>query len=140
MAYAPFVTAGTQLKLDISGTYTNVPGVEQITSSGGDKTTVDVTAISDTAAVEIGGKTIFGSLQIPLFWDPLDTVHQAIYTAAVTSGSTSNIKISFPTATARVMTCTGGHFKLSGLDLSKDAGGKMTFEYVMSGAPTFGAS
>lgn len=130
---ANYATAGTQLKLDISGTYTNVPNVLTLTASGADKTSVDVTPISSTATVEIGATTTYGQFDMELAWDPDDTVHQALYTAATTANTTSNIKIQLPSGpTNDVITCTGGYFKFGGWSFDNQGAIKISFTYVIS--------
>lgn len=138
---ANYATNPTQLKLDISGTYTDVPQVLELTSSGADKTAIDVTPISSSSTVEIGASTTYGEFTIRMAWDPDNAVHQALYTAATTSGSTSNIKIQMPSGiTTDVITCTGGYFKFGGWNFENQGAIQMTVTYVISGAPTIAST
>jgi len=135
MPYDASTTAGTQLKLDISSTYTNVPGVLSIQGSGAQKTKIEYTALSDTGKKFKGGIPEYGELSIEVAWDPSDTVHQALLTAAQTSNSTSNIKVICSDTGAAEVAYTGGYFDAPQFGWEKDAINKITFKYVCAGAP-----
>lgn len=135
MPYAASTTAGTQLKLDISSTYTNVPGVQSIQGSGAQKTKVEYTALSDTGKKFLGGIPEYGQLAIVLAWDPADTVHQAILTAAQAANSTSNIKVICSDTGAAEVAYTGGYFDAPQFGWDKDALNILTVNYVCAGAP-----
>lgn len=136
MPYATSLTAGTVLKHKISSVFTAVPGVRSIGGSGSSKTKVDVTALSDTAKKYLGGFPDYGELNVELMWDPGDSVHQAILTAAQTSGTTSDIQITMTDAGAATVEYTGGYWDAPQFSWENETYNKLTLKYVPAGAPS----
>lgn len=135
MSYTPWSTQGTQLKLTISSTPTLVPGVESIDISGGQKKTIEVTALSDTAAVFVTGLPDLGTLGFTLFWDPANTVHQALYTAYTTPNSVSAFTITCSDAGTADITFNAS---VNGWDwpLGKDQGAQVKVSAKITGSVT----
>jgi hypothetical protein len=78
MPYAASHTAGTLVKIKISGTYTLIPGLQNFTNDGGEKGEIDTTPLNATAKTSVGGTPDYGTWTGELAWDPGDTVHQAL--------------------------------------------------------------
>jgi hypothetical protein len=107
MPYDAFVVDGTQLKVTISASPTLIPGVQSFSGPTGTKTTIEYTAISDTAKKKKGGKPDFGTVTFTIAWDPADTTHAYLLTAYNTAGSTDTFTILCSDAGAATMVFSG---------------------------------
>lgn len=70
--------AGSVLSYPVSATPTAVPGVGTISTSGGEKTDIRVTSISDEDEQFIGGRRSAIEMSFPMYWDPTDTAQAAM--------------------------------------------------------------
>lgn len=73
--------AGSLFKYTVSASLTTIPGVGGISFSGGDKTDIEVTSISDEDQVFIGGRRNALEMSFPMYWDPTDAGQLAMLTA-----------------------------------------------------------
>lgn len=80
--------AGTLFKYTVSSTLTTIPGVGNISVSGGEKTDIEVTAISDEDQVFVGGRRTALEFSFPMYWDPTDAGQVAMLTAYNADNST----------------------------------------------------
>lgn len=80
--------AGTVFQYTVTATLTTVPGVSSMAFSGGDRTDINVTAISDEDEVFIGGRRASRELSFTMFYDPTDAAQAAMLAAYDASSST----------------------------------------------------
>lgn len=73
--------AGTLFKYTVSAALTTIPGVGSASYSGGDRTDIPVTSISDEDEVMIGGRRSAKELSFPMYYDPADAGHVAMLAA-----------------------------------------------------------
>ena len=111
--------AGSLFKYPVSSTPTTIPGVGGISFSGGDKTDINVTSISDETEVFIPGRRAAKEMSFPMYWDPTDAGQQAMLDD-YESGSYTARAMSIVMADAGADTLTfSGYIKnmLPGLDV-----------------------
>jgi hypothetical protein len=131
-----YSTAGVNFKLYITSAYVLVPGIESIDGPGGDKAEIDVTALSDTAAVKVTGFPDYGTMTLNGFYDPDDTTQEALRAKCVTANATGDIQLLFPNSGATTITWTGCQFKNWRWSFAKNDAIKFSCEVVVNGAPT----
>jgi hypothetical protein len=91
-----YATAGTVFSFTYGSpaTLTAINGVRSISKSGGERGTIDVTALNNTSSVLIGGRRAPITMDLEIFWDGADAGHQAIlanYNAAQATGVACSI-------------------------------------------------
>jgi hypothetical protein len=136
MPYSAYSTAGLLFQLKIASTYTTVPGIESIDGPGGDKAEIDVTALDDVAAKKVTGFPDYGTITLNGFYDPADTVQEALRTLCVTANATGDIKLTLPDAGDATIEFTGCQFKNWRWSFAKNDAMKFSCEVVANGAPT----
>jgi hypothetical protein len=135
MSYAAWNTQGTQLKISITSTQTLIPGVDTFDISGGQKKTVEVTALDDTASKFVAGLADFGTLNCTMFWDPANTVHQRILTQYNTPNSSDSFEVVCADAGAATIDFSA---VINGFEFpfGKDAGAQVKWTAKLSGPIT----
>lgn len=140
MSYAATATAGTavtykHLTPAPAGSATTISGVEDISVSAGSKTEIDVTPLSATAAVFIGGQPDYGELTITYFHDPADTGQALLLADAGTANTTGELTVTMSDGGAAVLVYTG---YLHGWAPSWPKGGAnmCSVKMKLSGAPS----
>lgn len=138
MAYDAFVVDGSQLQYMSGTTAVNVPGVVTMGFSGGKKTTIDYTAISDTARKKKGGKPDYGQFNFELAYDPADSAHEHFRSQYASAGSTDQFKIVLTTNPAKTVQFNGSITAFD-MSLAGDSIGKATGTIDLDGAWSFTA-
>jgi hypothetical protein len=133
MAYDAFVVDGSQLQYMSGTTAVNVPGVLTMGFSGGGKTEIEYTAISDTAAKFKGGKPNYGSFNFELAYDPTDAAHSHVLAQYGSAGSTDQWKILLTDQSTGTVSFNGSVMEFN-LDLAKDSIGKASARVKLDGA------
>lgn len=141
MAVVPSLTAGTQFHIKVSGSYAQLYGVKSCSGSSASKTKVDITSLTDTAKKFLGGQPDVGEFTLEIMYDPSDTTHQALKTAADTPGSATDFKITMADAGAAVVEWSAansnqGYFDAFGLSFEADTYNKATVKFIPGGVPT----
>lgn len=79
----PFgTTAGDSLLFETgSGVYTRIPGVQNLTFSGGERETIDASELFSTAPVSYPGFPTPRTAQFLCWYDPADTTQAALFTS-----------------------------------------------------------
>jgi hypothetical protein len=135
MPYAAKSSAGTVLKVTISGTPTAIPGVQGISGPGGDKEQIEVTALSDTAKKFIAGHADFGSVTFTIFYDQSEASHVHIFTQYSTANTTDALTIESSDNGAANIACAGSFVGWE-FDYSQNAPITARVTFRLSGAPT----
>lgn len=86
---AAFAVAGTKLQFTVSATLTDIPSVNNVAFSGGERTDINVTAIDNEDELYIGGRRAKQELSFSIFYDPANSVHQAILSNYSASSATA---------------------------------------------------
>ena len=89
--------AGATLQRSTDGvSYTTVENVQGLTLTGGNKDTVESTAIDATAKTYADGLPNFGTVQVRLADDPTKTTHQNLFTDYTSSNTSRYWKVGHP--------------------------------------------
>lgn len=135
MPYAASATAGTQLQINDT-TYKLIEGVQSISGPTAAKTTIETTALSDTAKKFVAGMPDYGEMTVELAWDPADAVHQVLQTKFATANATADFKIICPDAGAAEIAFTGASVVGFPFAFEKDSFLKRTVTIKLSGNVT----
>lgn len=133
---AVYSSAGTLFQINISGTFTNVGGVESISGPTGEKTTIDTTALADTAATSVAGLPDYGEVTITCMDNPGDSGNARILTRFQASNVTDNFKLVLPFSGTGNTIAFDGYVRTWQLSAEKNAPGKFTAAIKLSGAVT----
>jgi hypothetical protein len=108
MPYDAYVADGSEVKVTITSTKTLINGCKSFAFGGSSKpTTIPFTAINDTAAKKKTGRMDYGTLTLPIYFDPTDTVHTYLMTQANTPGTADHFDIKLTTTPAQYIHCDG---------------------------------
>lgn len=120
-----YSTAGGILQININGTFTNIDGVENFNGPTGQKTEIDMTALSDTAAVSAPGTPDYGQFSMTVFDNPGDAGNARLLASFNTNpGPTENWKYILPfSGTGNTLTFNG-YVQQWALQQEKATGGK----------------
>jgi hypothetical protein len=83
MAHNPAAAAGSYLQM--GSPLVTIDGVLDITVSGGERPSIDMTPINATTGVAVVGIPAFTTMAVKLAWDPANTQHAALLAAFVAS-------------------------------------------------------
>ena len=132
MAYAAWSTAGMKLYVTISGSASEVKGVESISVSPGQKPQIDTTAIGDTTSSSVVGVPAPGTLNFSIMYDPTDAVHGYLLAAFNTAGSVNDTwKVTMKDQTDAWLTFTG-YIQSFDWSFEKNAAGKASISVSLS--------
>jgi len=131
---ARYSTAGALFKINISGTLTNVDGVENLSGPTGDKPEIDATALADTAAVSLSGLPNYGEVSGTVMDNPSDAGNARLLTRFNTPNSEDQFQIILPFAGTGNTIAFNGYVKGWALDLPKASAGKFNFTVRCTGA------
>jgi hypothetical protein len=82
MTTTAYTTYGSELQIDISSTYTKIPGMTNVDLDPGENITVSKGDLTSDFDEKLGtGVQEGGTITGELIWDPLDDVHQTIHGA-----------------------------------------------------------
>jgi len=130
---ARYSTAGTLLQVNINGSFTNIDGVESFSGPSGEKSEIDTTSLSDTAATFLAGLPNYGELQLNCMDNPADAGNAYLLTRFAASNVTDQFKIILPfSGTGNTLTFNG-YVKSWKLDGQKASPGKFTTAVKLSG-------
>ena len=77
-----YTTYGSELQIDISATFTKIPGMTNVDLDPGENISVSKGDLTSDFDEKLGtGVQEGGTITGELIWDPLDTVHQVIHAA-----------------------------------------------------------
>ncbi len=123
MVFAVRSTLASKVQIEISPTYTDIPGTQDIEISGVENSSMKTGGLADSIDTNLGtGVGDPGSVKFSLLWDPLDAVHQDIETRHNAGGVSIPIKI-FVSALSVTYTVTVTSKKL---DIKADKKGGWT--------------
>lgn len=133
---ARYSTAGTLVQVNISGTFTNIDGIESFSGPSGEKTEIETTSLADTAATFLAGLPNYGDLQLNCMDNPADAGNAYMLTRFNASNVTDQFKIILPfTGTGNTLTMNG-YLKSWKLDGQKASPGRFTAAVKLSGNVT----
>lgn len=110
-----------------------VDGLSDFTRSGGTKSTLDATALSDTAPVAVGGFPSPIEWNGTVFFDPADTVHAALKTA-YSAGTELVWQVTLPADTPIVRYFDGEITDFGNYTLTRDSIVSCAIKVVQNGA------
>lgn len=120
-------TAGTLVKVKISGVFTLIPGLQNFDNDAPDKAEIDTTALDATARTSVGGTPDYGTWSGVVAYDPASSVHQYLKTRYDTTPSpTDDFEITMSDAGAAVVTFSG-YIKKFAQSIGKDDFNKANF-------------
>jgi hypothetical protein len=122
---ARYSTAGGYLQININGVQTNIDGVENFNGPTGQKTEIEMTALSDTAAVSAPGTPDFGQFTMTVFDNPGDAGNARLLASFNTNpGPTEQFTYKLPfTGTGNTLTFNA-YVQQWALQQEKASGGK----------------
>ena len=115
---------------------TNIVGVESFSGPSGQKTEIEVTALADTAAVNLSGLPDYGSLTRLCFDDPADAGNARLLTRFGASNVYDDFKIILPFSGSGNTLTFNAFVKTWQMDAQKASGGKFSSELRLTGAVT----
>lgn len=126
---------GTLVKVKIGSplAFTLIDGLSDFTRSGGTKTTLDGTALSDTAPVAVGGFPSAIEWNGTCFYDPADTTHIALK-AAFDAATQLTFQVTLPADTPIVKYFLGEITDFGNYTLTRDSIVSCAIKVVQNGA------
>ena len=121
------------MKIGSPAAFTLIDGLSDFTRSGGTKTTLDATALSDTAPVAIGGFPSPIEWNGTVFYDPADTTHTTLL-AAYNAGTELVFQVTLPADTPIVKYFDGEITDFGNYTLTRDSIVSCAIKVVQNGA------
>lgn len=131
---ARYSVTGTLVKINNGTGLINIDGVESVSGPTGEKTEVDTTSLADTANTSVPGKPDYGSVTLAVFDNPSDAGNAYLLTNFQAANTTTNFQIVLPFSGTGNTINFNGYARTWGMDLQKDAAGRLNVEIRVTGA------